>query len=105
MTTCNCRSHSKPEWGGTRPEIIMPYQVYFPDAQPVSIDECIAPEMLALWREGVRTIGCCCGHNGNAPFAGGRANVIVQEPDARMARLILSDFQREWWIMVHAGQW
>ena len=29
----------------------------------VSIDPCIASEVAELWRLGIVTTGCCCGHN------------------------------------------
>jgi len=29
----------------------------------VGIDRCIAREVVALWRRGITTTGCCCGHN------------------------------------------
>ena len=28
----------------------------------VSIDECIVPQIQALWEAGIQTLGCCCGH-------------------------------------------
>ncbi len=33
----------------------------------VSIDECIVSEIKSLWKKGIRTTGCCCGHNGIFP--------------------------------------
>lgn len=29
----------------------------------ISIDECLKNEILYLWSKGVKTTGCCCGHN------------------------------------------
>ena len=29
----------------------------------LSIDTCIIDEILFLWKMGVKTTGCCCGHN------------------------------------------
>ena len=28
----------------------------------VSIDKCLLPEILELWKMGIKTTGCCCGH-------------------------------------------
>ena len=32
------------------------------ESRTVCIDECIVPQIQALWKEGVQTLGCCCGH-------------------------------------------
>ena len=33
------------------------------DGRPCfQLDRCIAPAVKALWKAGVRTLGCCCGH-------------------------------------------
>jgi hypothetical protein len=34
---------------------------------PVTLDRCIALEVLDLWAKGIVTIASCCGHNGEAP--------------------------------------
>lgn len=34
----------------------------------VAIDACIASEIRMLWENGIRTLGCCCGHNKCEPF-------------------------------------
>ena len=34
--------------------------------RPVGIDNCVLPDILALWRQGIRTIESCCGHKKNA---------------------------------------
>lgn len=28
----------------------------------ICVDACMVPELKLLWREGIRTIECCCGH-------------------------------------------
>ena len=33
----------------------------------IYIDRCILPEIKILWRKGIHTTGCCCGHNKTAP--------------------------------------
>jgi len=34
-----------------------------PDGQLMGIDKCIAEEIKYIWSWGVKTTGCCCGHN------------------------------------------
>lgn len=34
----------------------------------VSVDSCLAFEIKELWRQGIRTAGCCCGHNVSTGF-------------------------------------
>ena len=42
----------------------------------VAIDPCIAAEIIELWRKGVVTTGCCCGHNIMEPYIGVRKDCI-----------------------------
>jgi len=43
----------------------IPYWMIDPSSSQefICIDTCIYPEILELWKNGVETIGCCCGHN------------------------------------------
>ena len=34
----------------------------------IEIDDCIVEEIQSLWRLGIHTLGCCCGHNKNIGF-------------------------------------
>jgi hypothetical protein len=34
-----------------------------PNGQLMGIDKCIAEEIKSLWSLGIKTTGCCCGHN------------------------------------------
>lgn len=36
----------------------------------VCIDACLVSEIWELWRKGIRTTGCCCGHNQAEPYIG-----------------------------------
>lgn len=36
----------------------------------MGIDRCIADEIQALWRMGIITTGCCCGHNLQTGYIG-----------------------------------
>ena len=42
----------------------------------VAIDPCIAAEIIELWRMGIVTTGCCCGHNMMEPYIGVREDFI-----------------------------
>jgi hypothetical protein len=34
----------------------------------INIDDCIVDEIKQLWSKGIRTNGCCCGHNNSIGF-------------------------------------
>lgn len=36
----------------------------------ICVDSCLKDEILYLWSVGIRTTGCCCGHNKLEPFVG-----------------------------------
>lgn len=36
----------------------------------VSVDACLADEIMHLWERGIITTGCCCGHNKGEPYIG-----------------------------------
>lgn len=38
--------------------------------RPVCLDTCIAEEVMDLWRRGITTTGCCCGHNKTEGYIG-----------------------------------
>ena len=41
-----------------------------PNGEPMGIDECIAEEIKNVWSYGIKTTGCCCGHNTNKGYIG-----------------------------------
>lgn len=49
-------------------EITMNYSRKIPKKK-ISIDACLVPEIFDLWRRGIRTTGCCCGHNFQSEYA------------------------------------
>jgi hypothetical protein len=64
---CNCYSSNRPDIGGDIPAVILDPNKYFNWDAPgkkVAVDECIANEVLSLWKAGIWTRGSCCGHNG-----------------------------------------
>ena len=54
------------------------YNIHLPwlvdgKAKMVNIDKCLLPEILSLWEQGIKTTGCCCGHDKTSmeePFIG-----------------------------------
>lgn len=48
----------------------------------VGIDKCLVEEIKELWRYGITTTGCCCGHNQKPPYIG------VIESDIPRMRLL-----------------
>lgn len=53
------------------------------DGKPhtVAIDKCLLPEVVSLWERGIKTTGCCCGHDKvecQPPFIGVREEYIPQ---------------------------
>ncbi len=45
-------------------------------AKLVMIDKCLLPEILGLWEKGIKTTGCCCGHNKLEPFISVRKEFV-----------------------------
>ncbi len=48
----------------------------------ISIDSCLVDEIKELWSKGIRTTGCCCGHNQIAPYIG-----VVDEDIPKMKEM------------------
>ena len=44
----------------------------------IGIDHCIALEVWNLWKQGILTTGCCCGHNINEGFIGVNSRYIIK---------------------------
>jgi hypothetical protein len=38
------------------------------EQKQVKIDKCLVPQIKELWEGGIRTYGCCCGHQGDPPY-------------------------------------
>lgn len=92
--TCACISYNQPKPWQTDPEIILDPRAIFPAAtKTVCVDACIADNILALWRAGVWTRGCCCGHGKGFPEV-----YIDKAEHAAMAAEVLSRDPRQWRI-------
>lgn len=46
------------------------------------VDACLSEEIKFLWSLGIRTTGCCCGHNTGDPYIG-----VINEDIPRMKEL------------------
>lgn len=64
--------------------IMPPYYSYEEcgDVRYIAVDKCLLPEILSLWEMGIRTTGCCCGHDKLEPFIG-----VIDEDIPRMKAL------------------
>lgn len=51
--------------------------------ETICLDRCIAQEVLDLWSRGVKTGGCCCGHNKVQPFI----NPLTEQDAIKMAQI------------------
>lgn len=58
------------EVGSYANQVLLPAPSHMSKANGYSIDACLAEEVQDLWRQGIRTTGCCCGHNKLPPFIG-----------------------------------
>ena len=65
---CNCKNV---KMGSYDNQIILK----MPNGQLMGIDKCIVEEIQYLWSCGIRTTGCCCGHN----IKGGYIGVIGKD--------------------------
>lgn len=75
------------EWGNTVKVYVLTPKPFPEKLERVDVDECIAPLVKALNKDGIRTVASCCGH-GNRPgsiaLADGRELIIA--PDYETAR-------------------
>ncbi len=95
MNTCNCLSYNKPEWGGDKPEIILPTPSWSERKNGICVDACISDAILMLWENGIMTEGCCCGHNKNNPSV-----VISTNSEGNKTKELLKlNDGRDWEVM------
>jgi hypothetical protein len=100
---CGCISYNCPEPYQTDHEVVLDHAKYFPDTQKpsVCVDACIAEAIESLWKAGVRTRACCCGHNGRF---GPAPSVYLDSPaDAAKAYEVLAHDHRDWHVVFWAG--
>lgn len=82
---CSCISYNRPQPYQTTPSRILTTPDWAQHhRETISVDECIADTILALWDARIWTLNCCCGHNGE--FDRG---VIVDRSDRERAAAVL----------------
>ena len=66
---CNCISYNSPHDFQTDREVVLDPRNYgiSQATKTVCVDACISEQIKAVWRAGIVTGGCCCGHNKLAP--------------------------------------
>lgn len=83
---CDCKSYNKPEWGGSKPEVIVPKPEWADrTSDTICLDSCIAEDVQTLWANGIHTLGSCCGHNQAPPSI-----VVESKSDPEYIRFIKS---------------
>jgi hypothetical protein len=94
---CNCASNAERLMGGTVPPISLPAP-HWSHKQVITVDACIADAIAMLWKHGIVTAGCCCGHNRDAPSV--ILENYVSEADCQRAANLLRDHDgREWRVL------
>lgn len=97
---CDCISYNQPKpWQKTESRVLDQARHFSDTGKPkVCVDACIADVIERLWAAGVRTGGCCCGHNGPPP------TVFLYDPQyAETAFEILASDHRQWHVIFWAG--
>ncbi len=96
---CDCHSYNADI--GTVREIVLNPKDYFDTEtdKTVCIDACIAPQIKALWKAGVWTVGSCCGHGGK--FSPKPEVIIADNENSIKAHKILKecDKNRDWNVL------
>jgi hypothetical protein len=65
---CNCKNIENGSYGN---QIMIPKPNHIKyNNSMICIDRCIADEIISLWRLGIKTTGCCCGHNNLPGYVG-----------------------------------
>lgn len=57
---CDCPPGTKPQEYTNQVTVDFPHGVSRPR---ISVDRCLLAELRLLWKQGIVTNGCCCGHN------------------------------------------
>lgn len=78
MIMCNCQNIDI----GTYSNQVVLNAPEWSSKTTICIDACLKDEILYLWSIGIKTTGCCCGHNKVEPFIG-----VYSEDIDRMKRL------------------
>jgi hypothetical protein len=60
-----------------------PKHIGYKTKPTICIDKCMLEEIKKVWSYGVRTSGCCCGHNQKKPYIG-----VLDDKSAVIMRLL-----------------
>lgn len=63
-------------------ELVAPPHLKRDDGRGICLDVCLALEVTQLWKHGIKTTGCCCGHNKLPP------TISVHASDTNRMRLL-----------------
>lgn len=96
--SCRCKSYNRPDWGGDKPEVILPRPEWSTRERGICVDACIAEAIQMLWANGIITGGCCCGHNLRNPSVV-LDNAMTEEECQRTMQLLREKDGREWDVM------
>ncbi|QBX38632.1 hypothetical protein E4M02_10955 [Brevundimonas sp. S30B] len=66
IRSCTCRRVGMGSYDA-QVELVPPPFLVRPDGRGICVDACLALEITELWRMGIRTTGCCCGHGDLEP--------------------------------------
>ena len=102
---CKCISYNRPEDYQTDKGVILippfPNKPVGESEVPhkkVVIDFCIADVIQHIWKNGIYTLGSCCGHNKSNPNVILESNTTKETAD-KVRKIIKEDDGREWKIM------
>ena len=93
---CDCKSYNNPNLsGGSTISVCLESPSWAKSQHPngICVDACISGAISFLWKAGVITEGCCCGHNKNNPSV-----IIEQSQDPKAAIEVLKKDGRAWKI-------
>lgn len=66
---CSCRGVEMGSYDA-QIELIPPAHMARTDGRGICIDACLALEVSGLWKKGITTTGCCCGHGKASAYIG-----------------------------------
>ncbi len=72
---CQCDNVEMGSYGNQRTFPVPVHMTYYKRRRQangllpfLSVDKCCVPELVLLWKNGIETYGCCCGHGKVRPY-------------------------------------
>ena len=92
---CNCLSYNAGVGEVDEVRLTPPPSLGITDSlgdpkKAVFVDACIAPVIAHLWANGVLTLDCCCGHNGDFGPPNVMLDTTASSSDARHAATLIA---------------